>query len=178
MQLKGNHKHRFYLFLGLSPFAIILIWNFAFKSTLGRIDEYSALKASSTRYANPPEMIMQLSSKLNEYEKYSMVNLEDADLLLIDMLGRQVRLHSIKLLNIPEIHKYTTGDYTVLTYRLVFSGSFKNLIKFTEYVEKNISWCKVISVSFNRMILRGSAGEELNMEIVMQSINKNNENEK
>jgi len=169
MNIFRDHKTRFYFLAGVTPLVFLVLWKVSFVNTIEKYQEYRQLKNQSVKYENPEIRIDSLTREIQDIQKNTSFNPEDADILLFEMIGHQINNYHITLETIPDIHRFHIGDYMLHTYRLTFSGGFKNLLRFMEYVEENISWCKIISVSFNRVVKKGNT-EKLNLEIFMQTV--------
>lgn len=169
MNILRNHKNRFYFLTGATPLVFLILWKISFVNTLEKHQEYLKLKYQRVRYENPQAKVDSLTRELHAIQKNTLVNPENADILLFNMLGHQINKYDVTLETIPDIHRFYTGEYILHTYRLTFCGRFKNLLRFMEYVEENSSWCEMISVSFNRVVLKGNV-EKLNMEIIAQTV--------
>ena len=166
-----SHKQRYYLLILGIPILLLIAWKLSLSQTLEAQKEYRQLKSNQLRYAEPNRMLKQLQQELSSIREGNVADPQLLDQQLMDEVSRKAGPYKIRLEAFPESHNYRSDNYQVQTFTLRFSGSFSDLLRFIHYSEQDIKTCSLVSVVFERKVLR-KTGERLYAELYFQSLNK------
>lgn len=166
-----NYKTRYHLLLLGIPVLILLSWKLSLSQTVEAQKEYSQLKSSHLRYADPGRILNGLQYELSSIREGDVADPDMLDQQLMEEVSKKAGPYRIRLEAFPETHTYLSNNYQVQTFRLRFSGRYANLLRFIHYSEHEIKSCSMVSVAFERKVHR-KTGERLYADLYFQSVYK------
>lgn len=171
---KLTHKHWFYIYAAGIFLAVIIVFQIAIKPTLDARRLYKEKKQLLESLSSAPQEIKALNDKLNlinhslKSENKTIYDTRDD---LLEEISNFCSINHLHVYSYPELHLYNNRSFVVESNRIVLKGTFKNLLKLIYYMETNVGFSRIASISYYTELNRKTKREELFLEMIFQNIN-------
>jgi hypothetical protein len=168
-----NNKTKYYILVSIIPFCFFLCWKLAVSASFELNAELRQNALNIQQLNNPDLKIIQLTNHLKELEENNITDPEQLDDRLIEMLSKQLIVNDVLLESISEIHSVNSANYTIKTFKILFSGKYSNLLFLLDFIQKELEYFEPVSSNFHKEELR-DGNEKLYLDLYLQTfINKN-----
>lgn len=162
-----DYKKRFYLLIGIIPLILIICWNLALKETHNKYLSYQFQKKSYENFQNPDSTIAILKNKLNTFSHQSFSDPSLVDEYLIEFVSKNTGTYKIELEQFPKSHMFASSNYSIYTYELSLSGSYKNLLQFQNQLSEELGFGKIVSLNYH-LLEKRNQNDKLILQIIYQ----------
>lgn len=166
---KPGYKIKYILLLCALPIVLWLTWTLSFSQTLETYKELKQLEKSALLYPNPAQSLLNLQNELSQIRAVGPGDHLTIDDRLMSTISENLEHFKVELEEFPETHSYVSDNYRVQTFRIRLSGCFGNLLRFINFMEYELSSCKIVSLDFQRELHR-KKGERLYLNLSFQSV--------
>jgi len=172
MRFWNNYKYRYFAVLVAIPLAGIISWKVAISETFRTYSSLQQQKKTVQNYENPDSLINALNKKFEHYSSFNISDPYSIDNYLIDFISENYDDLQITLESFPKLEVFQSTNYSVYTYKISFSGTYKDLLVFQDRLRKQLTFGDIVSVKFF-LDKQRKKKDKLLMEIFFQAQRQN-----
>lgn len=177
MKIVRSYRGRFAVALLASVLIIVLIFRCGISKTLTELRTNRELNSRIL-------WLRDIKKKIPEFEPYNLSPYKSEELDLNEISGSHERLlskvatyvsqNNIKLVEFPAEKISGSDQLTISTSRFICSGSFKELLKFLDFMESDRKSGKIRSADFFLHTDKRSRVSDLRIKISIENISQSN----
>ncbi|MDX9928263.1 MAG: hypothetical protein RBS37_00245 [Bacteroidales bacterium] len=177
MKIISSYRGRFVMALIASVVLIILIYQCGIKKTVTEVRTNRELTA---RFS----WLKDIQKKMSEFEPYIQLSDSSAEWdmnwtsgsheRLLSKVATYVGVNNVKLVEFPAENISASDQLVIRTSRFTCSGSFYELLKFIDFLERDRSSGKIRSADFFLYTDRRSRVSELRLSISIENLSQSN----
>ena len=151
---------------------------YVYQNTLGDSfkikQEYEELVSVSQSETNYAEALSETSIKLKELDELIIpktMNIGKVQQVLMEQIEKIKDTNNIHITKVPSPHQYKENKYTIITEIFELEGSFVNLLKVFNLLERNFKQARLSSLHFK--LKENPKKNKLFATVYFQNIKKN-----
>lgn len=168
-----SNKIKFIALLVAIPLFLILAYAKIWKHVFSATSTIKEMKQQEIQAENNRKELIQLDQDLNSLDDIIGKDVKDRDVVqqeIFDIFSKKNNKSNLEKLSEP--HTFNDKYYSIITNRIVLSGSFNDLIETCYFYEKEFKFSKVISTSFYTKKNYQTRKKKLYTKLVFQNYEK------
>lgn len=174
--MDSNYKKRFWVISGAIFILALLAIRFGFAKTFEIRRDINRISLKTEAIKDAPARLQVINKKLAKLDQYiGDFSGEEISLMLMERAGRFCESGNMVIKELPEKHVYISNDYSIVTYKLIIEGDFKNLLRLLHDMESNSVAGRLHSADFESFYNTDNNTTELSCTFYVQAVGKSKE---
>jgi len=155
---------------------IFIAIRFGFAKTFQMKREIDQMSIKTEAIKDAPARLQSINQRLTKLDQFiGDFTGEEISLRLMERAGTFCESTHMVLKELPEKHVFISNDYSIVTYKLVIKGDFKNLLRFLRELETNSTVGRLHSADFETLDNVNNNQKELFCTYYIQAVGKTTE---
>jgi hypothetical protein len=170
-----NPKIKFTLLVLICVASIPMLYFLSFRKTVQLTSQNKVLGKKMAEYERNKSMVIELDKRINLIESSLSPYYSDSIKIrskILGVLSSFCNQNNLKICDFPYINPVLNNEIIILTNVATVSGSFKNILRLTHYLEHDLKIARITSINY--YLVKGIQDKQktLQADIYLQNIQR------